>query len=176
MTFILFPSSSHCFFFPWYEVEFIIRVLLSFPSYLIFIVSVMFKVLHGRTSLSGLSHTLPQFGIIWSSPVICKVTCLVIWQMLRRSNLVLYSQWLLLALGHEWNQKIRQVSLTSSFWVKTIYRAVPLFHDYESAVFCLITSDHFSTLISKGTVLIYYSSPIKSHLEPKTFRKKWLSA
>lgn len=111
-----------------HDVEFIISQSAPFFSFLFdFYCVCLFKSLHGRTSLSGLSHTLPQFGIIWSLPVIHQVTCLVIWQMLRRSYLVLYSQWLVLALGHEWNQKIRQVCLMSSFWVKTYTELFPSF-------------------------------------------------
>lgn len=38
-----------------------------------FMVSDVFKALHGRTSLSWFNNTLSQFGIIWSLPVIYQV-------------------------------------------------------------------------------------------------------
>lgn len=48
------------------------------PFLFLLMVSDVFEALHGRTSLSWLTNTLPQFGTISSWPVIFQVMCLVV--------------------------------------------------------------------------------------------------
>lgn len=99
-----------------YEMKFLV-VSPCAPFLFLAVVSDVFEALHGRTSLSWLSNTLPQFGIISRWSVIFQVTCLIFWLMTNYSWL-----WTI-----EWNQKLLQVCLTSSFQVKAMYSsAIPV--------------------------------------------------
>lgn len=118
---------------------------------ILFMVSDVFKALHGRTSLSGLSNTLPQFGIISSWPVIFQVTCLIIWLMTRPGF-------------GPWGETSRSYQ---SVWLAVSSFSLPLW--LNSAVVCLVASDLLSSMISKGTGLVINSLGLEPHLGPRAF-------
>lgn len=138
-----------------YEMKFLV-VSPCAPFLFLAVVSDVFEALHGRTSLSWLSNTLPQFGIISRWSVIFQVTCLIFWLMTNYSWL-----WTI-----EWNQKLLQVCLTSSFQVKAMYSsAIPVLCDWFppfSISWLLITSPVWF-LNAEGWFIF------KTHLGPRGF-------